>query len=167
LRKRGGVLFLLMFLFWLFSTFAVASDNVKDVKQPITTQKLVDLAVVEIYAFSCACDLPGIDALYFNKISVELTAQIKFPVDDSSVIGILKVSYFDLLSGRTENREVMLQANLFRGRASALVDVVTTPLLVKKSVGITAEVKVAGAATGDPNLANNKKKVNVCKVRII
>lgn len=48
-----------------------------------------------------------------------------------------------------------------------MVDVVGGPILVKKSVGITAEVKVAGAATGDPNLANNVKKQDTCKVKIL
>lgn len=52
----------------------------------------------------------------------------------------------------------MLQAYLFRGRKVNLVNVINVPILVKKSMGITAEVKVSGAATSDPNLANNEKK---------
>ena len=52
----------------------------------------------------------------------------------------------------------MLQANLFKGQAVTLVEVVTTLVLVKKSVGITAEVKVDGATTGISNMTNNKKQ---------
>ncbi|MGQ9472137.1 MAG: hypothetical protein ACUVR0_10675 [Candidatus Aminicenantales bacterium] len=61
----------------------------------------------------------------------------------------------------------MLQAYLFRGRKVNLVDVINVGILVKKSVGITAEVKVAGAVTSEPNLANNEKKVDTCKVRLL
>ena len=79
-------------------------------------------------------------------------------MDEASAIRILKVSCFDLLNRRAENREVMLQANLFKGQTVTLVEVVTTLVLVKKSVGITAEVKVDGATTGVSNMTNNKKQ---------
>ncbi|MBC7364656.1 MAG: hypothetical protein H5U07_09005 [Candidatus Aminicenantes bacterium] len=68
-----------------------------------------------------------------------------------------KLSYFDLLRGSTYNREAVLQANLFEGRAVIMADMVTTPILVKK-VRITTEVKLAGAVTGDLNMTNNEKK---------
>ena len=167
MKKNGCFLFLSVFLISLLMIFSYAPGQIKEVAKPIVTPKQVDFGVVEIYAYGCACDLPGIDALYFNKVQVELSATIKFTAADSDVIGILKVSYFDLMKGRTESHQVMLQANLFRGRTVNLVDVVSVPILVKKSVGITAEVKVSGAATADPNLANNVKKQDTCKVRLL
>lgn len=167
MRKRRYCLSVAGFLAFLLVVFSYASGQIKDVAKPIIPPKQVDLGVEEIYAYGCACDLPGIDALYFNKVQVEVSAKFKFTVDDSALIGTLKVSYFDLMKGRTESHEVMLQAYLFRGRTVNLVDVVGGPILVKKSVGITAEVKVAGAATGDPNLANNVKKQDTCKVKIL
>lgn len=167
MRKRMNFLFVVFFMAFLLMVSSSASSQIKDVTKPIIPQKLADLGVLEIYAHDCACDLPGIDALYFYKVQVEVSATIKFPIEDASVIGILKVSYFDLMKCRTESREVMLQAYLFRGRTSNLIDVVTVPILVKKSVGITAEVKVGGEVTGDPNLANNSKKVDTCKVKLL
>ena len=126
-----------------------------------------DLGVEGIYAYSCACDLPGVDALYMNKITVEVSAKIKTRLDDSEVIGTLKVTYHDLMTGRLETRTAMLQANLFRGRSSNVVEMVSNALLIKKSVGVRAEVKPAGAVSGDPNPANNIKKENVCRVRLL
>ncbi|MGQ9800597.1 MAG: hypothetical protein ACUVRL_02865 [Candidatus Saccharicenans sp.] len=167
MRKRVNLLVMVCFLGFLLMVNSAGWSQIKEVTAPIVTQKLADLGVLEIYGHGCACDLPGIDALYFDKVQVEVSAAIKFTVEDSAVIGVLKVSYFDLMKGRTESREVMLQAYLFRGCTSNLVDVVGGPILVKKSVGITAEVKVAGAATGDPNLANNSTKVDTCKVRLL
>lgn len=167
MRKSVPFSLVAVFLFALLVIFSYASGQIKDVAKPIVTPKQVDFGVEEIYAYGCACDLPGIDALYFNKVQVEVSATIKFSAADSDVIGILKVSYFDLMKGRTETHQVMLQANLFRGRKTNLVDVVAVPILVKKSVGITAEVKVSGAATADPNLANNVKKQDTCKVRLL
>ncbi|MGB9894175.1 MAG: hypothetical protein ACPLRA_07140 [Candidatus Saccharicenans sp.] len=166
MQKNADRLLVIGFL-GLLLVFSYASAQTKQVAAPIVTQKLADLGVVEIYAYGCACDLTGIDALYFNKVQVEVSGQIKFTVDDSAVIGKLKVTYFDLMSGRTETRESMLQAYLFRGRTTAVVEVISVPILVKKSVGITAEVTVTGAANGDPNPTNNSKKVTTCKVRLL
>ncbi len=126
-----------------------------------------DLGVEGIYAYSCACDLPGVDALYVNKITVEVSAKLKVRVDDSAVIGNLKVTYHDLMTGRLETRTAMLQAYLFRGRSSNIVEMVSSALLIRKSVGITAEVQPAGAVSSDPNPANNIKKENVCRVRLL
>jgi hypothetical protein len=126
-----------------------------------------DLGVEGIYAYSCACDLPGVDALYMNKITVEVSAKFKARLDDSAVIGTLKVTYYDLMTGRLETRAVMLQAYLFRGRSSNVVEVVSSAVLIKKSVGVRAEVQASGAISSDPNPANNVKKENVCRVRLL
>lgn len=170
MRKKGIVpVSFLMFLLMVFP-FATAQEKTAPPKEwsaPTSAEKPVDLGVVEIYAHNCACELQGVDALYFNKIQVEVSAVMKIAVNDSDVIGVLRVSYFDLMSGRNESREVMLQAYLFRRDGPALIDVVGSALLIKKSVGVTAEVKVAGVATRDPNPVNNKKTVNVCKVRLL
>lgn len=166
-KGYGLVLIFILLLVLFYTSSAQEKAAPKEWSAPTAAEKTVDLAVVDIYAHNCACELQGVDALYFNKIQVEISAQFKFAVSDSAVIGLLKVTYFDLMSGRNESREVMLQAYLFRRGPTALVDVVTTPLLIKKSVGVTAEVKVAGEATRDPNPANNKKTVNICKVRLL
>jgi hypothetical protein len=157
------VLVLISFTSGLAQTKAGGSTAV----QQIQTQRLADLGVVAIRAQHCACELQGVDAVYFNKIIVEVSADIRFRVVDSDVVGNLKVTYFNLLIGRTETKNVMLEARLFRGGVHAFVEVVSGPILVKKSVGITAEVTPAGLTTGDPQPTNNKKTETNCNVRLL
>lgn len=92
-----GVLSVLFFLVFLPVVISSSLSQIKEITRPIISPKQVDFGVEDIYAHGCACDLPGIDALYFNKVQVEISANIKFTVEDSAVIGILKVSYFDLM----------------------------------------------------------------------
>ena len=95
--------------------FFYASGQIKDVARPIVPPRQVDLGVEEIYAYGCACDLPGIDALYFNKVQVEVSAKFKFTADDLALIGTLKVSYFDLMRGEPNPMKSCCRPTCFGG----------------------------------------------------
>jgi hypothetical protein len=168
--KQFSVMTVLVFLIFGLSSMGWAQPKVGGptgsataVAQP---KRSADLKVDNIYAGNCACDLAGVDALYMRDISVHFSGTIKFLTTPGDVVATLKLTYFDLMLGRSETRTVMIQAgHLARGSGQALM--VSGPVLIKKSIGVTAEIMPAGLVEVDPNLTNNKKKVTECSVFLI
>ncbi|MFB3884112.1 MAG: hypothetical protein ACE144_02720 [Thermodesulfobacteriota bacterium] len=125
-----------------------------------------DLSVNGIYAERCKCDLTDVDALYVGNITVDvgkrdISTPERIRTEPSAVVGTLRVSYHNLLLGRVETRTMMIQnSHMHTGSVTA----VATPVLIKKSVGIRAEIQLnsPGYANTDPNSANNVKIQKEC-----
>ncbi|NWF93655.1 MAG: hypothetical protein HXY46_12105 [Syntrophaceae bacterium] len=146
-----------------FPSFAIDPTKVspvdpKTLREPIP-KPTTNLGVDNIYASFCKCDLSDLDAFYMNQIIVYVS---NHPPSGGSGIrsakGVLKVTYHDLIKGRVEtvirDVEVPLGVSLPFG-------VVTGPVLVKKSLGVKAEVEISGFAV-DSYPANNVKTVREC-----
>jgi hypothetical protein len=125
-----------------------------------------DLSVTGIYANSCKCDLADVNAVYLGGITVRFArANVSLaPTEPSAVVGTLAVSWQDA-AGTAQNRTVMLQNSNFSPAGAGEVRVVTDPILARKSVGVTAELRLNPAyAATDPNPANNMKRTDRCEV---
>jgi hypothetical protein len=169
INKGLVVIGLIFFVLGMVSSGSAAPKAGSSTSATSTTVRIkrsADLRVDNIYADSCACDLPGVDAMYMRNITVYISATFSFTVNPADVIGTLKVTYFDLMKGRLDTKTVMVQAYTLRDSAGAIV-MVHEPVLIKKSVGVTAEISPAGLVEVDSNPANNKKKITVCSVRLI
>jgi hypothetical protein len=84
----------------------------------------------------------------------------------ASTGGTLKVTYHDLIAGHLKTvTKTVPTLNPHPTNPWAILEfpVVTTPVLVKKSVGVKAESMPSGPVV-DPNLNNNVKKVHRCNV---
>lgn len=142
-------------------------------KLPADTKKLrteADLSVNAIFATPCKCkaDLEVLDVLYLDSIIVEVGKRdIRVPPDVSKepsfVVGTLTVTYHDLLAGRLVTHTMMISNYNFTA-GSGDIHVIKTPVLVKKSAGIRAEIKLNSPAYAnvDPNPANNVKTIKDC-----
>jgi hypothetical protein len=135
-----------------------------------------DLGVTNILGGACPTSLPGVDAFYNNGIIVDIHLKdIMVPEtlknEASTVVGYLMVKYFDLVQGREVTHNLMLERGRFmwvpsQSISTARISVINNPVLIKKSVGITAKVtlNIPGYATADPETANNEMVVKECKV---
>jgi hypothetical protein len=125
----------------------------------VTVATQADLSINGIYAIECKCDLSDVDALYMRDITVDvgkrdISTPDRLRSEPSAVVGTLRVSYHNLRAGRVETRTMMIQnSHMHIGS----VRVIATPVLVRKSVGVRAEIQLnsPGYADVDPNLANN------------
>lgn len=151
----------------------------QQVTQPQTIKKVdaarlqlnlkTDLRVDVIHSSRCSnCDLPGIDAFYMGNILVDVSnhkaAGVGAPTES-----ILTVTYFDLMQGQM----VTVTKNLPKMHPYPTnpwtlqrYTVVNSPVLVKKSVGIKAEIKPKTTTITDPVPANNIKIVKQCMVMV-
>jgi len=151
----------------------------QQVTQPQTIKKVdtarlqlnlkTDLRVDVIHSSRCAnCDLPGIDAFYMGNILVDVSNH-KVGSVGAATESILTVTYFDLMQGQM----VTITKNLPKMHPYPTnpwvlqrYPVVNNPVLVKKSVGIKAEIKPKTTAVTDPVPANNIKIVKKCMVMV-
>lgn len=130
----------------------------KQVQAPIAKPK-ADLRVDVIHSTSCACDLPGIDAFYMGNILVDVSNG-----SGAATAGTLTVTYHDLSVGHmvTVTKPIStLNPYPTNPWCLQMFKVVDTPVLVKKSVGIKAEIKPSPPVT-DSNPANNVKIEKRC-----
>jgi hypothetical protein len=149
------------------------------VTQPQTIKKVdtarlqlnlkTDLRVDVIHSSRCSnCDLPGIDAFYMGNILVDVSNH-KVGAVGAAAESILTVTYFDLMQGQmvtvTKNLPKMHPYPTNPWTLQRYV-VVNTPVLVKKSVGIKAEIKPKSTNITDPVPANNIKIVKQCMVMV-
>jgi hypothetical protein len=129
---------------------------------PIQGQIVVasDLVVRNIYAQSCKCDLSDVDALYMNKIKVRIGNNYPGNV---ATEGTLIVTYHDLRTGSpvTVTRPI---PRLEIGRSIEIV-AVHGPVLVRKSLGIKAEVQATTVSDQTPG--NNVLIERTCYTNII
>jgi hypothetical protein len=119
-----------------------------------------DLAVRNIFAQSCKCDLGDVDALYLNTIKVRVDNAAP---SNAATEGTLVVTYHDLRTGSpvTVTRPI---PRLEIGRSVEIV-AVSGPVLAKKSVGIKAEVRAT--TTTDRFAGNNILIERTCYSAII
>ena len=113
-----------------------------------------DVSISYIQYFNCPCNL-DLDAYYVDQsLSVKLinASTLKPTVE-------LNVTYYDILQNRlkTITRNVM-----FNGRGSQNVVISNQPLLIKRSNGVHAEVRLKSKNMHDPDLTNNQKTQLLC-----
>jgi hypothetical protein len=104
--------------------------------------------------------LRAVDALYMPEIIVyagNFSPEGGGGVDP--VNAILKVTYYDLKLGRLETKTRNLRLRLLT--VSQPFGMVSEPVLMKKSVGIKAEIQPTGLEV-DSNPSNNVKTVHEC-----
>ncbi|MFZ5429849.1 MAG: hypothetical protein ACOZDD_06430 [Bacteroidota bacterium] len=179
---RSTIILVLVMVFILPAT----AQDVKTIDKRVTRTKVpteaikviptADLSVTSILGGACPSSLPGVDAFYTHGIIVDI--QLKDHMvpealrnETSTVVGTLMVKYFDLVQGREVTHNLMLERGRFMWVASqslsnARINVINSPVLVKKSVGITARVSlnIPGYATADPEMGNNEKVIRECIV---
>ena len=117
--------------------------------------KKSDLGVRAIVAQSCKCDLGDVDALYVNKIKVRVYNS--YP-GNRTTAGTLKVTYHDLRSGMLKTVTKPVPSVAIGGEVDVIA--VNSPVLVKKSVGIKAEV--IATTVPDANNTNNTRTWMPC-----
>lgn len=176
---------LLLGLLTCFTLFSSGQDVKKiDIrsrtsKVPAEVQKITpkaDLSVVNILAGMCPAPLTGLDAIHLNGIVVDVHLKDIFVPDalknePSTVVGYLIVTYFDLMQAREITHNLILERGKFiwvpsQSLTHARISVLSGPLLVKKSIGIKAIVKlnIPGYANVDPDEGNNELTVHECHV---
>ncbi len=138
-------------------------------RAPAALPTQADLSVNAIHAKQCKCDISDVDALYMGDIRVDVAKRdISTPAAARTqagvVVGYLKVTYHDLAAGRPVTHNLMVQ-NENMGKTVRVVD---RPVLVKKSVGIKAELRLnsPGYAGTDPVPSNNVMIKTDCQVLI-
>jgi hypothetical protein len=131
-----------------------------------------DLSVTAIFAYGCKCDLSDVDILYMGGISVDIGKRdISTPEairrEPSAVVGILTVTYHDFLAGRLVTRTLSPQNHHFTGGVGT-VEIISRPVVIKKSVGIRAEFRLntPGYADVDPNSGNNVMTKYTCEIMV-
>ena len=159
--KIIAVLFISAFVCISSSSSALAQAKLKKVEKKAAaemkapTMKLpCDVSISYIEYFDCPCDL-DMDVFYVDeRIAVKL-------FNDSALSpGVkLTVKYFDVRS----NRERTITRNItFVGRSPKKVTVMNSPILIKKSYGVKAEVEVTSSNMVDTDLSNNKAEQFLC-----
>ncbi|RPI77185.1 MAG: hypothetical protein EHM45_10070 [Desulfobacteraceae bacterium] len=125
---------------------------VTQVQAPARVLKFsADLLVQYIEFFNCPCSLNQVlDTEYVtDMIAVKVANTSTF----NAVPAKVTVSYYDVSAKTTVTvtKNVTLNANQW-----TKVIMVQKPILIKKSVGVTASIEHTDAKYADPNLANNK-----------
>lgn len=154
-----------IFLDVIFSmSFAIEPIKIPAV-DPKTLQEPMEkpstnLGVEKIYSSLCKCDLSDVDALYMNQIIVYVSNHAPSGGSGiSSAKGVLKVTYHDLIKGRLETVSRNVEVPLGMSAPFGILD---GPVLVRKSLGVKAEVQISGFAV-DSYPANNVKTVYNCE----
>lgn len=158
-----------IFVVVLFSlSFAASPVERAAPKGTATLPTQADLSINAIYASQCKCDLTDVDALYMGDITVDvgkrdISTPDRIRSEPSAVVGTLRVTYHNLLAGRVETQTLMIQNSHI-----GLVRVIRTPVLIKKSAGIRAEIQLnsPGYANIDPNPGNNVMIKKACEIML-
>jgi hypothetical protein len=173
-RVRGltKISFLTAVLTMVMFSLSFAVDIQKTPRRTVTLPTQVDLSINAIWASDCKCDLSDVDALYMGGITVDFGKRdISTPAvartEPSRVVGTISVTYHDLLAGRPVTQTKMIQNFSFTGGAGS-IRVVSRPVLIKKSVGVKAEIELnsPGYAQIDPNAANNTMTKKECEIML-
>jgi hypothetical protein len=156
-----------IFLFLMFSTsYAQGQMKPKETAKPSEKIKpdavklsIVDLKIDNIYTGSaCPCpELDRVDALYLDKISVFVSN-----VGNVSTGGTIKVTFFSYPTCQLMTMTTTVP-NLNPSEHREYI-VVQGPLLVRKSTGVKAEIRLSGGAA-DANPANNVMTIYKCNLR--
>ncbi|NDY42412.1 hypothetical protein G3N55_06095 [Dissulfurirhabdus thermomarina] len=128
-------------------------------KTKIDPSKLHFAADLQIYSLgaknSCPCQPAGVDAMLLPNLEVVVTSQ----TPGIQAAGTITVTYFDLMQGRSVTRSIP-----FSGLAQAsrkTFSISNTPLLVRKSAGIRAEIRPAPPVQ-EKNPADNVRIIHQC-----
>lgn len=149
-----------------------AQKQIKTIKpvarQDLKLQLKTDLRVDVIHSGRCVCDLPGVAAFYVGNIMVDVSNH-KVAGRGVATESVLTVKYFDLMAGRmvtvTKNLPKMHPYPTNPWTLQRYI-VVNHPVLVKKSIGISAEIKPKPTNITDPAPGNNKKVIHKCQVMV-
>ena len=175
MKKTTIAILIVLITFCLAITTSTAADKKKIAPTKIAPSKVTDigkmvvklppradLKVDVIHAYRCACDLDGVDAFYMSNIMVDLSNG-----SGVATTSTLTVTYYDVLAGPQTVSKSISSLNPYPTNPWALQRfvVVSHPVLVKKSVGIKAEIKPTSPTT-DSNPANNIKVVKRCDVMV-
>jgi hypothetical protein len=173
-------IFVFSIVFCLCAAFLVTTlqSQVKTTQKLKPVQKIdarrlqlkfkTDLRVDVIHSSRCKCDLSDVNAFYMANIMVDVsnhkTGGVGAPTES-----VLTVTYFDMNLGRlvtiTKNLPKMHPYPTNPWTLQRYV-VVNHPVLVKKSVGITARIKPRPTNVFDPVSTNNVKTVRKCSPMI-
>ncbi|XCN74257.1 MAG: hypothetical protein Q3M24_05780 [Candidatus Electrothrix aestuarii] len=108
--------------------------------------------------------LKGVDAFYMEQISVSISNYPSSNGGHVNIPSVLTLTYYDL----TKNQEVTVvkkmpkMSKLYNGHWNLYEDVVKSPVLVKKSKGIRAEIAPINGNTVDRDSSNNVRTINKC-----
>jgi hypothetical protein len=147
---------------------AAQATQLKPAAQLAQVNRTTDLKVDGIFDGQCKCDLADVDALYMSRIAVTVSNNYQQSGGAAST-SLLTVTYFDLKLGRQVTQTKNLSALSPHPTNPWVVQetpVVTSPVLIKKSAGIRAEVKPTSPGVTDSNLSNNAMVEHDCKVMV-
>ena len=159
IRKLSIILPLVLVIFAGATSFAQADLRLRG---KITTRTLnlnySDPAISTITANACKCDLSDVNALYMKGVKAKI-----FNHGQINAIVNLKLSWHDLISGTIKT---VTRSNVsIPGRRHTTVQIISTAILAKRSVGVTVEIIPVSPA--DRDLSNNKKTVRYCATYIV
>lgn len=125
-----------------------------------------DLEVTAVEAYPCACetDTAVVDAMIVKgNIVVHVHNKGPFGTDAKIMVRV-----FNYRSGTELGyaKAIHLNKNEYASHALAIITP-ASPLLIKKSFGVRAEIVVNSAGVTDPVATNNKKTINKCEYIII
>ncbi len=127
-----------------------------------------DLRVDVIHASRCKCDLRDVNAFYMSNIMVDVSNH-KASGAGTATESVLTVKFWDMNQGKlvtiVKNLPTMKPYPTNPWTLQSYV-VLNRPVLVKKSVGITASIKPKTTNVSDPVPANNRKTVYRCSPMI-
>lgn len=175
IKKTAVLIFIAVFG---VTGFVFADNPAKRVQGPditkpelsIDPKKLklrTDLSVYHIHSNSCLCteDLSNVDAFLMNGMWVDIrNAACPDTNTQANASGRLRVSYFDMLQGRMVNRLVPFTVNM---NGTKSIKAVSGYVLVKKSIGIKAEIHRIDAPVKDCNSGNDSLAVKRCLPDIV
>jgi hypothetical protein len=127
-----------------------------------------DLKVDGIFGPNCKCDISDVDAVYMGRINVTVSNNYQ-KSGGLATQSELTVTYHDLRSGQLVTVKKQLPViKPYPTNPWVLQEyqVVTSPVLVKKSVGIKAEIKPTSPGVSDSDNSNNSMTVRKCEVMI-
>lgn len=167
MKKNSAGILVMLALCLIVAAVAVADEKAKpmEMQAPVTKLKPMDRATVptpttdlrvdSITSIKCY-NLEGLDALYVSDIRVFVSRK------GTSTPAALTVNYVDLSAGpQTIHTEVPSLNEYSTG-----VDVLRHPALIKKSMGIKAEITPNGIVK-DSNPANNMTSINDCSFETV
>jgi hypothetical protein len=135
-------------------------EIVTDIK-PQVVRWPVDLKMENIFSDSCPYgpDLSGVDAFYAGNIKVHLKNLSSREIRESRV----RIAFYDLV--KQKNEVVTRNVKAIPPGEEMIVEIVSTPLLIRKSSGIRGAAIPLGLYT-DTNMGNNNIGVIRCNTRI-
>ncbi len=119
-------------------------------------KKSVDFAILDIKSEKCICELEGINAFYMNKVFVLIENRGR-ETEDAEV----KILLSELTPRNTHN--VVFKAEKLKPGEKRWVTVIDRPLIVVKTLGVTARIyPLFPNFAEDSERSNNKHVIFDC-----